>query len=81
MAACRCPVCSSALNTQILIALGPERLADLLLELADLKPAIKRRIRLATIALRSMVDFTLRNARSSRYGHAAHPLQSCERLG
>ena len=26
----------------------------------------------ATIALRSMVDFTLANARSSRYGHAAH---------
>jgi hypothetical protein len=34
----------------------------------------------ATIALRSMVDFTLANARSSRYGHAAHHLQSCERL-
>ena len=31
----------------------------------------------ATIALRSMVDFTLANARSSRYGHAAHHLQSC----
>ena len=27
-----------------------------------------------------MVDFTLANARSSRYGHAAHNLQSCERL-
>jgi hypothetical protein len=26
----------------------------------------------ATIALRSMVDFTLANARSSRYRHAAH---------
>ena len=26
----------------------------------------------ATIALRSMVDFTLANARSSRYGHAAY---------
>ena len=34
----------------------------------------------ATIALRSMVDFTLANARSSRYSHAAHHLQSCERL-
>jgi hypothetical protein len=34
----------------------------------------------ATIALRSMVDFTLANARSSRYGHAAHHLQSCEQL-
>jgi hypothetical protein len=34
----------------------------------------------ATIALRSMVDFTLANARSSRYGHAAHHLQSCELL-
>ena len=34
----------------------------------------------ATIALRSMVDCTLANARSSRYGHAAHHLQSCERL-
>jgi hypothetical protein len=27
-----------------------------------------------------MVDFTLANARSSRYGHAAHHLQRCERL-
>jgi hypothetical protein len=27
-----------------------------------------------------MVDFTLANARSSRYGHAAHHLRSCERL-
>ena len=26
----------------------------------------------ATIALRSMVDFTLASARSSRYGHAAY---------
>ena len=34
----------------------------------------------ATIALRSLVDFTLANARSSRYGHAAHHLQSCEQL-
>ena len=34
----------------------------------------------ATIALRSMVDFTLANARSSRYGHPAHHLRSCERL-
>jgi hypothetical protein len=34
----------------------------------------------ATIALRSMEDFTLANARSSRYSHAAHHLQSCERL-
>jgi hypothetical protein len=34
----------------------------------------------ATIALRSMIDFTLSNARSSRYGHAARHLQSCERL-
>jgi hypothetical protein len=34
----------------------------------------------ATIALRSMVDFTLCKARSSRYGHAARHLQSCERL-
>jgi hypothetical protein len=34
----------------------------------------------ATIALRSMVDFILANTRSSRYGHAAHHLQSCGRL-
>jgi hypothetical protein len=34
----------------------------------------------ATITMRSMVDFTLSNARSSRYGHAARHLQSCERL-
>jgi hypothetical protein len=38
---------SSALNTQTLIALGPECLAELLLELAGSDPAIKRRIRLA----------------------------------
>lgn len=37
---------SSALNTQTLIALGPEHLAELLLELAGSDPAIKRRIRL-----------------------------------
>ena len=36
---------SSALNTQTLIALGPECLAELLLELAGSDPAIKRRIR------------------------------------
>lgn len=38
---------SSSLTTQVLIALGPERLAKLLLELAGSDPAIKRRIRLA----------------------------------
>ena len=38
---------SSSLNAQVLIALGPERLAELLLELAGSDPAIKRRIRLA----------------------------------
>jgi len=34
----------------------------------------------ATIALRSMVDFTLSNSRSSRYGHTAQHLQGCEQL-
>lgn len=34
----------------------------------------------ATISLRTMVAFTLRNARSSRYGHAARHPQRCERL-
>jgi hypothetical protein len=34
----------------------------------------------ATLALRSMVDFTLAEARSSRYGHAARHLQSCALL-
>jgi hypothetical protein len=38
---------SSSLNAQVLTALGPERLAELLLELAGSDPAIKRRIRLA----------------------------------
>ncbi|MFO0119831.1 MAG: DUF6880 family protein, partial [Cyanobium sp.] len=32
---------SSSLNAQALIALGPERLAELLLELAGSDPAIK----------------------------------------
>jgi hypothetical protein len=31
----------------------------------------------ATLTLRSMVDFSLAEARSSRYGHAARHLQSC----
>lgn len=35
---------SSSLTAQVLIALGPERLAELLLDLADSDPAIKRRI-------------------------------------
>lgn len=34
----------------------------------------------ATLALRSMVDFSLAEARSSRYGHAARHLQSCGQL-
>ncbi len=34
----------------------------------------------ATLALRAMVDFTLTNARSTRYGHAADHLSTCARL-
>ena len=34
----------------------------------------------ATIALRSMIDFALINARHSRYGHAARHLNDCEEL-
>lgn len=34
----------------------------------------------ATLALRSMVDFSLAEARSSRYGHAARHLQTCALL-
>ncbi|MFQ6539438.1 MULTISPECIES: DUF6880 family protein [Aphanothece] len=34
----------------------------------------------ATLALRSMVDFTLAETRSSRYGHAARHLQTCALL-
>jgi hypothetical protein len=34
----------------------------------------------ATLALRSMIDFTLREARSSRYGHAARHLATCARM-
>lgn len=34
----------------------------------------------ATLALRSMIDFTLTEARSSRYSHAARHLQSCALL-
>jgi hypothetical protein len=34
----------------------------------------------ATLALRSMVDFSLAEARSSRYGHAARHLQTCSLL-
>lgn len=47
---------SPALKTQALIALGPERLAELLLELADSDPAIKRRIRLAVANATSPQD-------------------------
>lgn len=38
---------SAALTSQALIGLGPERLAELLLELAGSDPALKRSIRLA----------------------------------
>lgn len=34
----------------------------------------------ATLALRSMIDFTLMNARSSRYRHAARHLAECKNL-
>lgn len=34
----------------------------------------------STLALRAMVDFTLAEARSSRYGHAARHLAACARL-
>ncbi len=34
----------------------------------------------ATIVLRSMIDFTLENARSSRYKHAARHLVKCASL-
>jgi len=37
----------AALDRQTLIALGPERLADLLLDLANADPALKRQLRLA----------------------------------
>jgi hypothetical protein len=36
--------------------------------------------RAATLALRSMIDFTLAFTRSTRYGHAARHLQSCALL-
>ncbi len=34
----------------------------------------------ASIALRAMIDFTLREARSSRYGRAARRLATCARM-
>ena len=34
----------------------------------------------ATLALRAMIDFTLSNARSKRYGYAAQHLVECEGL-
>ena len=34
----------------------------------------------ATLALRSMIDFSLRNSRSSRYRHAARHLLDCSSL-
>jgi hypothetical protein len=34
----------------------------------------------ATLLLRAMIDFTLTQARSSRYGHAARHLRTCESL-
>jgi len=47
---------SSTLNTQALITLGPELLAELLLELAGSNPVIKRRIRLAVANATSPQD-------------------------
>lgn len=47
---------SSALNPKVLLALGPERLAELLLELAEGDPAIKRRIKLAVATGSSAQD-------------------------
>jgi len=34
----------------------------------------------ASLALRAMIDFTLRHARATRYGHAARHLKDCESL-
>jgi len=83
----------AALDRQSLIALGPERLADLLLERQgefgddhyDLFSAAAERLSAdhplaATVALRSMVDFTLSKGRSSRYRYAAEHLHSCQLL-
>ncbi len=39
-----------------------------------------RHLLAATLCLRAMIDFTLREARSSRYGHGARHLASCERM-
>lgn len=36
--------------------------------------------RAATLALRAMIDFTLHEGRSSRYGHAARHLATCARM-
>ena len=47
---------SPALTSQALIAPGPERLAELLLELAGSDPAIKRRIPLAVANATSPQD-------------------------
>jgi hypothetical protein len=38
---------SPTLNAKMLLALGPERLVELLLELAEGDPAIRRQLRLA----------------------------------
>jgi hypothetical protein len=70
-----------------------DRAADLVLQRADeldgdhyevLTPAADalaaKHPLAATVALRAMIDFSLRNARSSRYRHAARHLLDCSSL-
>ena len=47
---------ASALNAKVLLALGPERLVELLLELAEGDPAIKRQLKLAVATGSSAQD-------------------------
>lgn len=46
----------AALDRQSLIALGPERLADLLLELASNDPALKRQLKLSVTSSANPAD-------------------------
>lgn len=76
----------STLNAKNLAPLGAERLAQLLIEIStgDAAPAAEelseRHPLAATVALRAMIDFTLREARQKRYGYAAQHLATCADL-
>ena len=69
------------LAAQLVVARAADLNGDLYELLSPAAEALAERHPLAaTIALRAMIDFTLREARSSRYGHAARHLAACARM-